>query len=46
LDELVGRNHRCMADEGDEIALAAGFDAQHAKTVVGIVEGDAVDQAG
>ena len=34
-----------MADEGDEIALAAGFDAQHAKAVVGVVERDAVDKA-
>ncbi len=30
-----------MADEGDEIALTAGFDAQNAKSVIRIVDGDA-----
>ena len=35
-----------MANDGDEIALAAGFDPQHAKTVLGVVEGDAVDETG
>ena len=35
-----------MADEGDEIALAAGFDTQNAEAVLGIVERDAVDQPG
>jgi len=34
-----------MPDEGDEIALATGFDPQHAEAVVGVMEGDAVDQA-
>ena len=33
-----------MADEGDEIALAAGFDTQNAEAVLGVVESDAVDQ--
>ena len=46
LDELAGGDHRRMPDEGDEIALAAGFDPQHAEAVVGVVKGDAVDQAG
>ena len=32
-----------MPDEGDEIALATGFDSQHAKAVVGVMEYDAVD---
>jgi hypothetical protein len=45
LDELAGRDHRGMPDEGDEIALAASFDAEHAEAVLGIVEGDAVDQS-
>jgi len=40
LDELAGRDHRGMADYGDEIALAAGFDPQHAKAVLGVVERD------
>ncbi len=34
----------CMADEGDEIALAAGFDTQNAEPVLGVVECDPVDQ--
>jgi len=46
LDKLAGGDHRGMPDEGDEIALASRFDAQHAEAVVGVVEGDAVDQAG
>jgi hypothetical protein len=32
-----------MADEGDEIALATGFDPQHAEAVIRVVERDAVD---
>jgi hypothetical protein len=44
LDELAGRDHRRMADEGDEIALAAGFDTQNAEPVLGVVECDPVDQ--
>jgi hypothetical protein len=35
-----------MANEGDEIALASRLDAQHAEAVLGVVERDAVDQAG
>ena len=34
-----------MPNEGDEIALATGFDAEHAEAVVGVMEGDAVDQS-
>jgi hypothetical protein len=34
-----------MANDGDEIALAAGFDAEHAEAVLGVMEGDAVDQS-
>jgi hypothetical protein len=33
-----------MANEGDEIALAAGFDTQNAEAVLGVMERDAVDQ--
>jgi len=32
--------------KGGEIALAAGFDTQDAEAVLGVVERDAVDQAG
>jgi hypothetical protein len=35
-----------MADEGDEIALASSFDAQNAEAVLGVVERDAIDEAG
>ena len=30
-NELAGRDHRGVADEGDQIALATGFDPQHAE---------------
>ena len=33
-----------MSDDGDEIALATSFDTQNAEAVLGVVEGDAVDQ--
>ena len=35
-----------MTDYGDQIARASGFDTQNAEAVLGIVERDAVDQAG
>ena len=41
LDELAGRDHRGM----DEIALTSCFDSQHAEAVLGVMEGDAVDQS-
>lgn len=34
-----------MADHGHEIPLAAHLDPQDAEAVLGIVEGDALDQA-
>ena len=46
LDELAGRDHRGVADDGDQVALAARFDPQHAEAVLGVVERDALDQAG
>ena len=46
LNELAGRNHRGVSDEGDQLALASRLDPQHAKTVLGVMECDAVDQAG
>jgi hypothetical protein len=33
-----------MANDGDEIALVAGFDAQNAEAVLEVMERDAVDQ--
>jgi hypothetical protein len=46
LDELAGRDHRSMANHGNEIALASRLDPQHAEAILGIVERDAIDQAG
>ena len=46
MDELAGRDHRCVTEDGDQVALAAGFDAQHAEPVIIVVEGDALDEAG
>ena len=43
LHELAGRDQRGVANEGDEIALPAGFDPQHAEAVLGVMERDAVD---
>jgi hypothetical protein len=45
LDELAGRDHRRVAENRDQVALAAGFDAQHAEAVLFVVEGDALDEA-
>jgi len=35
-----------MAKDGDQVALAAGFDAQHAEAVLAAVERHPVDQPG
>ena len=34
-----------MADDGDEVAVAARLDAQNAEAVLGVVEGYALDKA-
>src|SRR5260221_39055 len=31
LDELAGRDHRRVTEDSDQVALPAGFDAQHAE---------------
>ena len=46
LDELAGRDHRRVTEDGDQVRLAAGFDAQHAEPVLFVVKRDAVDQPG
>jgi len=46
LDELAGRDHRCIADDRDQVALPASFDTQDAKSALRIVKGDALDQPG
>jgi hypothetical protein len=35
-----------VAKDGDQVALAADFDTQHAKAVLGVVEGHPVDEPG
>jgi hypothetical protein len=35
-----------IAEDGDQVALAAGFDTQHAEPVFFVVEGDALDEPG
>jgi len=46
LDELTGRDHRRVTEDGDQLALATGFDAQHAEPVLLVVEGDALNVPG
>ena len=46
LDELASRDYRCVTEDGDQVALAAGFDAQHAEPVLFVMEGDALDEPG
>ena len=46
LDELAGADRRGMADDSDQIALAAGLHPQHAEAAVFVVEGDPLDEAG
>jgi hypothetical protein len=43
---LAGGDHCGVADDGDEIAVAARFDPNDAKSVVGILVGDALNQPG
>src|SRR5262249_21726392 len=43
LDELAGRDHRRVPDNGDQITLTSRLDAQHAEAVFRVVERDAVD---
>jgi hypothetical protein len=45
LDELAGRDHRRVTEDGDQVTLAAGFDAQYTEAVLFVVESDALDEA-
>ena len=46
LHELAGADGRSVADDRDQIAMAACLDPQHAEAALLVVEGDALDQAG
>jgi hypothetical protein len=35
-----------MADHGDQVAVAAGLDPEHAEAVLGVVERHSLDEAG
>ena len=45
LDVFPGHGGGQIADHGDQVAAAVGLDAQHGKAGVGVVKGDALDQA-
>ena len=44
-DPLAGGDHRGVADDGDQVAVAARLDAENAEAVLGVVERDALDEA-
>jgi hypothetical protein len=46
LDELAGADRGRSAHDGDQLALAAHLDPEHAEAVLGVVVGDPLDQAG
>ncbi len=43
---LAGRDRGGMADQGDQLAAAAGLNADDAKAILGVLVGDALDQSG
>ena len=45
-DPLAGGDHRGVADDGDQVAVAARLDAENAEAVLGVVERDTLDEAG
>ena len=45
-DPLPGRHHGGVADNRDQVAMPPRPGPQHAEAVLGIVEGDALDQPG
>ena len=42
---LASGDHRCVPDDGDQVAVAARLDAENAKAVLRIMEGNALDEA-
>jgi hypothetical protein len=45
-DPFACGDHRSVTDDGHQFAVAARLDPENAKAVLGIVEGDALDDAG
>ena len=45
-DPLAGRNGCGMADHGHDITMPARLGPQNAEAVLGVVVGDALDEAG
>ena len=45
-DPFPGGDRRGMSDDRHQVAMAARLDPQNAKAVLGIMERDALDQAG
>lgn len=45
LNRFTRRYHRSLTDEGDQVPLPSYLHAQHAEAAVGIMEGDALNQA-
>ena len=45
-DPFAGGDRRRVADDGDQVAVSARLDPENAEAVLGVVEGDALDQTG
>jgi hypothetical protein len=45
-DPLAGGNDRGVTDDGHQIAVSACLRPEHAEAVLGVVEGDPLDEAG
>ena len=45
-DPLTGRDRRRVADDGHQVAMAACLRPENAEAILGIVEGDPLDEAG
>ena len=45
-DPLAGGDRGGVADDGDQVAVAARLDAENAEAVLGVVESDTLDDAG
>ena len=45
-DPFAGGDYRSVTDDGDQLAVAARLDPEHAKAVFGVMESDALDEAG